>query len=55
MKGLEYLKNGNYNPKIDYNALLTHYSSLVENGKHDEVKAVLREFDGLVLGNKYKN
>lgn len=55
MKGLEYLKNGNYNPKIGYNALLAHYSSLVENGKHDEAKAVLRELDGLVLGNKYKN
>ena len=56
MKGLEHLKNGNYNPDVNYKALLAHYNKLVENGKQDEAKAILREFGGIIsiLGNKYK-
>ena len=56
MKGLEHLKNGDYNPNTDYDAILKHYNNLVNDGKQDEAKAVLREFGGLIsiLYNNYK-
>lgn len=56
MKGLEHLRNGNYNPKVNYTRVLANYNKLVDSGRIDEPKAVLRKFGGIIsiLGNKYK-
>lgn len=56
MEDLKHLRNGDYNPDIDYCKVVAEYNAFVESGKHIEAKEILREYGGIIalVGNMDK-
>lgn len=49
MRDLEFEKRCGYDDSINYKAVIKEYNTLVEQGRQDEAKSLLRVHGGIIL------